>query len=502
MSVSVRLNPLLAIGTLVTVAIVAGLLIAGRSTPDGGAAANQDPASTQVMKPSAPLDIVTAAPANTALELSRRLFKTSPVAVVAAADNAEAQRLAIAAATGLGVPMLIDHDDVPAELDRLGSDSVLTFGQTRDIAGAAPIPLDDASVAAEVAKQRSADGPVSPRTLDAVVMTRSAQADAVAVAIARIAGAHVVELPGGDPRTAPDVASYFAQHPDQPVIAIGATFARLAYPLDVVRNNIEQPTGGYLALNKHYTAMYGHPGAPQLGVLGEQGVRASIERVGRLVRKYQRAAPDTEFVPTFEIIATVASASAGKDKNFSTETPIKDLLPMIDAAEKAGIYVILDLQPGRTDFLTQAKRYQSLLERPHVGLALDPEWRLKKNQKHLVQIGSVTAAEISRTADWLADLTRAKGLPQKIFVLHQFSSSMIKDRPKLDTAHPELATVIHVDGSGPQGAKQETWRHLRAKAPRGIGWGWKNFVDEDSPMLTAEQTWRRVAPHPELVTYQ
>ena len=40
------------------------------------------------------------------------------------------------------------------------------------------------------------------------------------------------------------------------------------------------------------------------------------------------------------------------------------------------MYVVLDLQPGRTDFLTQAKRYEPLLALPHVGLALDPEWRL------------------------------------------------------------------------------------------------------------------------------
>jgi hypothetical protein len=93
-------------------------------------------------------------------------------------------------------------------------------------------------------------------------------------------------------------------------------------------------------------------------------------------------------------------------------------------------------------------------------------------------------------------------LPQKIFVLHQFSLSMIKDRGRLDTRHAELATVIHVDGSGPQGAKQGTWKTLRRTAPEGVYWGWKNFVDEDPHMLTAEETWRQVRPHPALISYQ
>ncbi|MCW2840485.1 MAG: hypothetical protein JWR55_1968 [Aeromicrobium sp.] len=472
-------------------AVVAALFVAtGTDHAAVRADAAPETATTQVRTPADPLVILPAtSTAASAAAMSRQLFTSSPVAVLSAADDREAQRRAIAAATTLGVPVLVDGDEAPAELERLGASTVLTVGATRTVQGG-------------VAELRGTVEPGSPRTTDAIVVTRSVTADAVAVATARIAGAHVVEMPGADPRTDPDAARYLAEHPASPVIAIGPAFAQLAYPLDVVRTNAQQPTGGYLALGKHYTAMYGHPGAPQLGVLGEQGVRASVARVERLARKYRRVTTSADFVPTFEIIATVASASAGKDGNYSTETPAKDLLPLVDAAEKAGVYVILDLQPGRSDFLSQAKKYRSLLERPHVGLALDPEWRLTRKQKHLVQIGSVSAAEINRTSTWLADLTRDASLPQKIFVLHQFSSSMIKHRGRIDTSRPEFATVIHVDGSGPQGAKQETWGTLRRHASDGVGWGWKNFVDEDDPMLDARQTWRRVSPHPALITYQ
>ena len=66
--------------------------------------------------------------------------------------------------------------------------------------------------------------------------------------------------------------------------------------------------------------------------------------------------------------------------------------------------MVLDLQPGRSDFLSQAKQYASLLEQPNVGLALDPEWRLGPHQVPLRQIGRVSAAEVNRTSAWLADL--------------------------------------------------------------------------------------------------
>lgn len=412
----------------------------------------------------------------------------------------EALKTAIQSAAPLGVPVLVDNPTAKAELARLKASTVLTFGATADVKGAVAVPVNAAEAAATIA---TLNLPEATHHVDAVVVTRSVKANAAAVATAKNAGATVVEIPTADPRTSPAAAKLLRARRDSPVIALGRPFMRgFSYTLDVVRRDVEQPTGGYLALpGKHYTAMYGHPGAPQLGVLGEQNVSASVKRVERLAAKYRRVSKAT-FVPTFEIIATVASAGAGKDKDFSAEASIKSLRPLVDAAEKAGIYVILDLQPGRTDFLTQAKRYRSLLERPHVGLALDPEWRLKRKQKHLIQIGSVEVEEINRTADWLAALTRDKVLPQKLFVVHQFSLSMVKNRSRLDTRHPELATVIHVDGSGPQGAKQETWRVLRQNAPPVAGWGWKNFIDEDDPMLTVPQTWSHVRPHPDLITYQ
>lgn len=501
MSVSVRLNPYVVVGGLASVALVAGAFAyAGDDDPVSG----DVPSATRIHTPTKSLDIIrSTTPAQSAVGVSARLYDASPVAVLADGRDRRAQKIAITTATTLGVPVLIDDASAPAELKRLGARRVLTFGKTRAVEGARAVPLDPAGADDAVSKLRGTLARRNDRRIDAIVITRSRTANAAAVASARNAGADVLQIRDADPRRNTAVAKALAARPDTPVIALGTPFTRdFAYSLAVVRKRIVQPTGGYLALpGKHYTAMYGHPGVPSLGVLGEQGVKASIKRVQRLGRKYERVG-GAEFVPTFEIIATVASGGAGKDKNYSAESSIKTLTPLIDAAQKAGVYVILDLQPGRTDFLTQAKRYRSLLERPHVGLALDPEWRLKKKQKHLRQIGSVQVAEVNRVGDWLAGLTRRKALPQKLFVLHQFSLSMIKHRGRLDTSHAELATVIHVDGNGPQGAKQGTWKTLRRSAPDGVYWGWKNFVDEDPHMLTAEETWKQVRPHPSLISYQ
>jgi hypothetical protein len=263
----------------------------------------------------------------------------------------------------------------------------------------------------------------------------------------------------------------------------------------------ELPGGGRtLFPGRMIVALYGHPGSGALGVLGEQDIDASIARAEQQAAAYQPLV-DVPVVPAFEIIATVASEFPGPDGNYSTETDPEELRPWVEAAGAAGLYVLLDLQPGRTDFLTQALRYRSLLELPYVGLALDPEWRLAPDAQHLTAIGSVGIDEVNRVVTWLGRLTRDTGLPQKLLVLHQFKLAMIEGRERLDTSRPQLSIMIHADGQGSQGDKQATWRVLHEGAPP-VRWGWKNFFDEDHPMLTPEQTIAEVSPRPDLISYQ
>lgn len=262
------------------------------------------------------------------------------------------------------------------------------------------------------------------------------------------------------------------------------------------------PSGSQKLLPDHrIIALYGTPDLAVLGSLGEQPLDQTIARVKALAAEYQPFS-DEPIYPAFEIISTIAAAEATPNGDYSREIDIAKLQPWVDAAKTAGVYVILDLQPGYTDFLTQAKQYESLLREPHVGLALDPEWRLKPGQKHMKQIGSVSAAEVQQTGDWLADLTKQYDLPQKLFLIHQFKLAMIEGRENLDTSRPELSWLIQMDGLGAPHVKQDTWRTITSNAPNGIFFGWKNFYDEDKPMLTPEQTMTTVAPKPWYVSYQ
>lgn len=415
-------------------------------------------------------DGLTSAPADDVVAVSRFLLDSASAVVLVPEQDPEE---AFARARDLGIPALPDTQEGRAEAKRLGA----------RILG----PDERAGDEAEPVERSEAVTVATTRNPSRALVDLVALGDARLVRIA------------ADPRRHARSVKLLRTDPDGPLLTLGAS----AYAVRVVRANAEAVGGGWFATRgKHLLAMYGHPSGPALGVLGEQSPQASVRRVERLVRTYRKVAPDAHFVPAFEIITTVASAAKGPRGDYSARTSVKELAPLVDAAEKAGIVVILDLQPGRTDFLSQAKEYESLLRRPHVGLALDPEWRLGRRDRPLQRIGHVSAREINRTSAWLAELTRRHTLPQKVFVLHQFQTQMIRDREKVRTDHPELSTIIHVDGQGSPAAKFGTWRTIRRDAPKHVSWGWKNFVDEDEPMLGVAQTWRRVRPHPALITYQ
>lgn len=261
------------------------------------------------------------------------------------------------------------------------------------------------------------------------------------------------------------------------------------------------PDGGTTIFPKYrLVGLYGTPGEPVLGVLGHQSIDKSIARVKKLANSYQKYSKQ-KILPTFEIISTVASATPTENNDYSRAIDPASLLPWIKAAKAQGVYVVLDLQPGRSSFITQVKQYESLLKYPNVGLALDPEWRLGPDQVPLVQIGAVKISEVNATAKWLSNLTQKNRLPQKLFLLHEFMLSMLPDRTKLNTGYKNLAYTVQMDGQGTQTEKLETWKSIRAEAPKNVHFGWKNFYAKDLPMRSIKST-MLLEPTPWYVSYQ
>ena len=399
----------------------------------------------------------------------------------------------------LGLPLFLDTPDLAAELDRLQTRTVFAHGTPSHVGDREVLPAP--ATAAEVdLPGLPAEHPAPPAL---AVTVGELAPDLVTTLFA--AGIEAPVLPAPHPGATTESTARLRAN-EGPVVAIGAGFGtdeQFATQVEVTRTADELPGGGITPFpGRHMIAFYGHPETAALGMMGEQPPAEAVARLKKLVDEYRALMPDQTVIGSFEIIATVASAAAGADGQYSYQTPIEKLMPWVEAAEENDLYVVLDLQPGRNSFLSQAQNYEELLRRPTVGLALDPEWRLKPDQRHLRQIGQVSIDEVNEVGAWLADLVAEHKLPPKVLTLHQFQTRMIVDRERLDTSRPEVQYLVHVDGQGGQGSKQATWSVIRNGLPEHVWLGWKNFEDEDVPMLTPKQTVEQVHPTPHFISYQ
>ena len=311
-------------------------------------------------------------------------------------------------------------------------------------------------------------------------MTRGNRARLAALTTALL----TLPLLGGPPAAATDPA---AQDAAASVSSVQRAASRL-------------PGGGTTVFGRKrfLTAYYGTAATGALGVLGETDPDVAFRRIVRAGKPFLQ--PRERLLPVYELVVTVADGAdqPGTDGDHAHDVLHSRVQSYIDAAHRNGVLLLLDLQPGRTDFLTAAKRWEWALRDPWVGLALDPEWRVGPGEFPGQQIGSVQAREINRTAGWLSRLTRDNGLPEKLFVVHQFTTGMVPDIRKV-RRREGLAMVQHVDGFGSPADKLTTYAGVAV--PRKFTMGFKLFYDEDVPRMRPRQV-RRSLPDVRFVSFQ
>lgn len=243
-------------------------------------------------------------------------------------------------------------------------------------------------------------------------------------------------------------------------------------------------------------AFYGTPGTGSLGVLGATGPEQAASRLESVASAYRT--PGRTVVPTFELIATVADPAPGPDGSYTHTVDTAEVRRYLDVAREHHMAMIIDVQPGRQQFLPQVEHWASLLSQPDVGLALDSEWRMHGDEVPGQVVGHTDATEINSVTEWLSQLVRRAHLPQKVVLLHEFEDSMIVD-PQAVVAHPELAMVQHVDGFGSRAVKLAIYKSLCRPAQFHLGF--KLFYQQDVAMLSPAEV-LSISPTPDYVSYQ
>jgi hypothetical protein len=258
------------------------------------------------------------------------------------------------------------------------------------------------------------------------------------------------------------------------------------------------PDGALLPAYRILT-YYGHPHDPNMGIVGEYPKEQLLELLRAEAANYEAIDPSRPVLPAFELIATVAQRDPGADGTYILDTDLETLTEYVDFAEANDVLVFLDLQIGRGTVADEIAKVRPLLERPHVHLALDPEFAIAEGETPGIYIGELTAEEITYAQETLAELTAELGLPPKVLIVHQFVEDMIVGKDRIEPV-PGVQLVLDADGYGAPSHKTEVYNILVRDEPIEFA-GIKLFYKQDEPLMTPAEI-LALTPSPDLIIYQ
>ena len=113
-------------------------------------------------------------------------------------------------------------------------------------------------------------------------------------------------------------------------------------------------------------------------------------------------------------------------------------------------------------------------------------------------IGTVGSREVNATSAWLQQLVQRENLPQKLFIVHQFTNDMVDDAQLKQRGR--LAMVLNADGFGSAPLKVAKYRAFTRAAPS-FHQGFKLFYEEDAGLMKPRRV-LRLHPPPDVVVYE
>jgi hypothetical protein len=263
----------------------------------------------------------------------------------------------------------------------------------------------------------------------------------------------------------------------------------------------ELPRGGRTIFPEYRLVGYcGTPGAPALGPL-DGNLPAKAKALETRAAQY---GGDRKILPVFELIAVVVQGYPGVDGKYRNRVLFSVVDEYLRAAREAKALLLLDIQPGQSDFMTELSLLEPYLEQPDVGVALDPEWAMHPKQRPGLFWGQTTGGAINDVAAFLSGIVERLNLPEKALVFHEVVREVVKDERSI-APHPGVVVIKSVDGLGTPNAKIATYGNLMQVRTAGVHAGFKLFFDEDTrggSHLMGPRDVLALVPKPEYVMYE
>ena len=257
------------------------------------------------------------------------------------------------------------------------------------------------------------------------------------------------------------------------------------------------PDGGRTILPRtRVVAFYGAPEDAGLGTLGIGSPDAAGQRLDAMAAKYRA---DKPVLPAMELIATVVQASPGDEGLYRARQSSALIGRYLAAARRAHALLILDIQPGRSPFMREVRSYARWLREPDVGIALDPEWSMTAGQVPGSVIGATDASVVNHVQAYMSQIVQAHNLPQKLLIVHRFTTEMIRNARTLAT-YPGVALTVNIDGFGDRANKVSKYDLFSTRKPGRYN-GFKLFFHEDTDLMGPRAVLRLI-PRPDVVVYE
>jgi hypothetical protein len=236
-----------------------------------------------------------------------------------------------------------------------------------------------------------------------------------------------------------------------------------------------------------------------MGILGQFSMPELLEQLVDQSAAYESVDPDTNVLPAFEIIGSVAQPEPGPEGNYILQTDPAIIEEYIEFTQANDILLIIDIQLGRTTIQDEMAIIEPYLKEPNVHLAIDPEFAVDEDQIPGVDFGSVDAKDINYAAERLSEIVANNNLPPKALIVHRFTDGMVTNIKKVDEAD-NVQFVLDFDGFGDPVSKTDGYDIFvkKSKVPWG---GIKLFYDQDRPLMQPADV-VGLDPPPVFVMYQ
>jgi hypothetical protein len=273
-------------------------------------------------------------------------------------------------------------------------------------------------------------------------------------------------------------------------------------------------------------AYYGNPLSTRMGIMGQVPPDSMLPRLEKVAMEWAVADPERKVMPALHLIATVAQGKPGSGNKYRLRMT-DSLVDMVASwAEERGWIVFLDIQTGHSTVAAEIEPLIPFLQRPHVHLALDPEFAMKNGGVPGRRIGTLDAEDVNHAIEVLGKVVTEHELPPKVLVVHRFTRKMLTntDSIRLD---PRVQVVIQMDGFGAPAHKQDAYRfwisphpveytgfklfYKNDRDPRTKATGFEPSCDRvtyelvgcgDDGLMTPEQVIQGLYPVPLYIQYQ